>query len=243
MDTLNIYREFEVAESIDDLWNRFCLTLYEYKVTSVFYAIGHTTRGAREDGLFESTWFKSNHPEEYQQYFDSKFLAEDDHTVMHCLTSTSPYIWHDPIKFEEQTETQKKFVRKAREFNMGVGVTLPIRFNHFGIGGFGLCMGGLNEDEFDIIWNTHKNTLRAICHAFDEILRTNFMLEIYPLTQPEIDALSGLVEGKNIQTIANDLGKSPSTLEKQIRSARTKLGAKNDKQASVKAVILGIISS
>jgi len=243
MNSIEIYESFKSSSNIDDLWNKLCFELREYSVSSIFYAMGYAPKHARNEGLFDGAWFKGNHPEEFRQYFDSKFKIEDDPTSMHCLgDETEPYVWHRPPHPSKQTEAQNEFMRKSYEFGMGIGVSLPIRFNHFGVCGVGLCMRGLDENEFDDLWEKHQVSITNICHSFDEILRSQFMLEIYPLTPPEIDALAGLVEGKNIQNIASDLGKSPSTLEKQIRSARTKLGTANDKQASVKAVILGIIS-
>lgn len=65
--------------------------------------------------------------------------------------------------------------------------------------------------------------------------------EVYSLSDREIEVLTWLIVGKNTRAIAEKLESSTSTVEKQIRSARRKLKARNNEQAVTKALMLGLI--
>lgn len=61
------------------------------------------------------------------------------------------------------------------------------------------------------------------------------------LTRREVQVLTLLTQGNTTKLIADCLGTSASTVEKQIRSARKKLLATNNEQAVVNAIRLSII--
>ncbi len=65
--------------------------------------------------------------------------------------------------------------------------------------------------------------------------------EVYLLSDREVEVLTWLIVGKNTRAIAEKLESSTSTVEKQIRSARQKLNARNNEQAVTKALMLGLI--
>ena len=67
------------------------------------------------------------------------------------------------------------------DFKKGIGVTLPIRFDNFGYGGLGLCMGDMSERDFEQMWRTHGQQISAISCLFDEFMRRNHNEAIYPL--------------------------------------------------------------
>ena len=62
------------------------------------------------------------------------------------------------------------------------------------------------------------------------------MGKTYKLTPREKEVLEKLSLGMKVKEIANKLETSPSTVEKQIRSARDSMEAKNNEQAVIKAL-------
>ncbi len=140
------------------------------------------------------------------------------------------------------TDRQKKFMSDSIEFDMGVGVSLPVRYNEHGIGGVGLNCADVSEKEFNKIWTAHQGEITTISHMFDEFAREEHMDEIYSLTPREVEVLTWLTLGKTTKVIAGKLGSSASTVEKQVRSARKKLNARNNEQAVTKALMLGLIN-
>jgi DNA-binding CsgD family transcriptional regulator len=157
------------------------------------------------------------------------------------MSKIDPFIWHNRQQWGEPTEQQLKFMLDSFQFNMGVGVSLPVRFNQFGVGGIGLNFADSTEKEFNKIWASYRDEISTIGFVYDELARGNHMQEICPLSPREIEVLTWLTLGKNIKMIAHKIGNSTSTVDKQIRSARRKLNARNNEQAVVKALILGLI--
>lgn len=241
MNTLDVFESFQATKNIDELWNTLRLQLDDFGVTSMFYGFTHSVKHSEDVGIIESLWHKTDHPKKYREYFDDKFYINDDLGAVHCMYETTPFVWDDPENWIHATPQQERLMKKSYEFDMGIGVSIPIRFNQYGIGGLGLCTGEVDGQEFNKIWTSYSEEISGICHIFDEIARSEQMNCIYPLTPREQEVLCWLCSGKNIKVIADILGTSPSTVDKQIRSARKKLNARNNEQAVTKALILGLI--
>lgn len=239
--TLDVFEGFSSATNVDDLWLKYKHVLSRFGVSTAMYCVSHSPTALKEDGVIDSAWYKGDHPDEYLNYFDEKFNFNDDPTAMHCLEKTAPYIWHDPEKVSSQTEAQKEFMIDSVEFGMGVGVTLPIRFNEYGVGGIGLSTEGVTEKEFDKIWLAHGQEIVLMSRWFDEFARGEKIDGVYSLSDREREVLTWLAIGRKTEEIAKILGTAVSTVEKQIRSARKKLNARNNEQAIAKALIFKLI--
>ncbi len=239
---LSTYTKFRTSKNIKELWELLHDMLCKYGITSIFYGFTYSAKLTISKGAIEAVWFQSSHPPEYLAYFDKTFNMEDDLTAIHCVTETTPFIWHDESMWSSGTERQIQFMEDSAKFGMEVGVTLPFHFNQGGVAGMGLCTSQLTTDEFDLLWKEQKDEILAIAHVFDELARNEYMDSIYNLTREEIETLSWLSLGEPVKAIGDKIGVSQSRATQYARAARTKLGARNNEQAVCKAVILGLIS-
>ena len=214
-------------------------------MTSAFYGVSHAINVVErhpQDSIIESIWYKTDYCQQYREHFDNKYYVDDDLGAIHCLINTTPFVWHDQSMWGNPTPRQRKFMLDSFDFKMGIGVTLPIRFDTFGYGGFGMCMGDMSEHDFEHMWRAYSGQVCSISYLFDQFMRSNHNEDIYPLSAREQEVLSWLAVGENAKSIAYKLGSTPSTVDKQIRAARQKLGARNNEQAITKAIIFKLIN-
>ena len=238
---VDVHQKFSATKTIDELWSVYKNVLDEYGFTSVMYCVSHAGVTMTEDGV-ESTWYKCDHPDEYRVYFDEEFHIEDDPSALHCITEVDPYLWNDRVRFEQQNEKQKRFMRESGEFGMQMGVTLPLRFGVTGVGGMGLNAGNLCEPEFNKVWQHYGDDIITIARLFDEFARSEKVKGMYSLSAREQQVLTLLIIGKKTIEIADKIGSTVSTVEKQIRSARRKLNARNNEQAVARALAFNLIT-
>ena len=239
---LDLYEHFQSAENKDDLWQKYQQHVAGYGVTSAFYGVVSSAGAFLEQGLIEAGTYLDNHPEEYRNYFDEKFRMEDDLTAVHCMSNTTPFIWHDRKQWGKPTKGQLQFMLDSIEFDMEVGVAIPIRFNQHGGGGIGLSTAGMGNKEFDKQWADHQKDILSASYMFDEIFRSNHIREVFPITETELEVLTHLAYGREPKKIAERLNKSYTTVIQQLQSIRSKLKARNNEQAIVKALVFGLLS-
>ena len=68
----DLFKDFQSAENIDELWAKLLKNLSNFGVTTAFYGITHSIELVKEQGIIESMWFHTDHPEEYRNYFADK---------------------------------------------------------------------------------------------------------------------------------------------------------------------------
>ncbi len=243
MKDLKIIKEyFTKSRNFDKLWNRLHEVLQPYGVTSMFYGFGHSVKAAGINGIMESVYYKTSHPEEYCSYYDNKYYIDDDLSSIHCMTETTPFLWHDFSAWGTPTLRQKRFMHESWDFNMGVGVTLPFRFNNnMGLGGLGMSTANMEPEEFDLMWESHSNTIQAIVTYFNDraLNDCNF---IFHLSHRELEVLTFLAKGLSPSEISAQLDSCSSTVGHQVRSARKKLQAISNEHAVAKALVFSLIS-
>lgn len=239
---LDLYEHFQSALDKQDLWEKFQKHIRGYGVSSAFYGAAASARAILEQGLVNAGTYLDSHPKEYRDYFDKEFRMEDDLTAVHCMTNSDPFLWHDRKQWGNPTHSQYQFMMDSMEFDMGVGATIPLHFNHHGIGGIGLSTAGMDGQEFDKQWASYKQEILSACYMFDEIFRRNHIEEVFPATKAELEVLTHLAYGREPKKIAHVLNKSHSTVIQQLQSAREKLNASNNEQAIVKALIFDLLS-
>ncbi len=237
----NIQNKFVAAEKFDDLWGFLHEALMPYGITSIFYGFGHSHKAVDINGIMESIWCKTSHPEEYCRYYEHKYYIDDDLSAIHCLTETTPFLWHDFSAWGTPTLRQKRFMHESWDFNMGVGVSIPFRFdNTKGMGGFGLAAGEMSPEDFDAMWDKQGDIIQAILKSFnDRVLKDcNFIFQLSPR---ELEVLTLLAQGLAPSEISLKLGNSSSTVGHQLRNARKKLQAVSNEHAVAKALVFSLI--
>ena len=243
MNKINqIQKQFIEAKDFDELWDILHEALKPYGITSIFYGFGHSHKAVDINGIMESIWCRTSHPEEYCQYYEHKYYIDDDLSSIHCLTETTPFLWHDFSAWGNPTLRQKRFMHESWDFNMGVGVSLPFRFdNTMGKGGFGLAAGQMSPDEFDRMWDKHNGPIQTIINSFkDRAMRDcNFIFQLSPR---ELEVLTFLAQGLSPSEISAQLGNSSSTVGHQTRNARNKLQAVSNEHAVAKALVFSLIT-
>jgi len=242
MEVERIEKQFVAAGNLDELWAILHEVLRPYGITSIFYGFGHSQKAVNINGIMESIWRKTSHPEDYCRYYDNKYYIDDDLSSIHCITETTPFLWHDFSAWGTPTLRQKRFMHESWDFNMGVGVSLPFRFdNKMGKGGFGLAAAHMPPDVFDEMWDAHSGAIQAIADSFNDraLKDCNFIFQLSPR---ELEVINLLAQGLAPSEISLKLGNSSSTVGHQIRSARKKLQAVSNEHAVAKALVFSIIT-
>ena len=230
------------SSNFDELWNRLHEVLQPYGVTSIFYGFGHSVKAAGINGIMASIHYKTSHPEEYCTYYDNKYYIDDDLSSIHCMTETTPFLWHDFSAWGTPTLRQKRFMHESWDFNMGVGVTLPFRFdNNLGLGGLGMATADMGPEEFDAMWESHSDTIQAIVSCFNDRALNNCNF-IFQLSPRELEVITLLAKGFSPSEISAKLGSSSSTVGHQVRNARKKLQAISNEHAVAKALVFSLIT-
>ena len=236
-----IQNQFANTRNFSELWDRLHEALRPFGVTSIFLGFGHSRKSVDIKGIMEPIWSKTSHPKEYCAYYADKYYIDDDLSSLHCLHATSPFLWHDFSAWGTPTLRQKRFMHESWDFNMGVGVTIPLRFNNnTGIGGIGMATAEMTPDEFDAMWDKHSSDFLEIVHCFKEQAFQDYNF-IFQLSPRELEILTLLSQGLVPSEIAARLGTSISTVGHQIRNARKKLQAVSNEHAVARAIFFSVI--
>jgi len=239
---LTIYENLTKASNLDELWQRMMSLQSNFGISSGYYGARYCKESAAEHGISNSMWTIGDHPQEFTDHFGGEEFINADVTAIHCMTKTTPFIWHQFERYDGITEEQRQYMEGGAQFDMNVGVTIPVRFKQVGGGGMGLASKDLDSKEFMKVWDSHQHEILTITNVFDELTRTEHINEIFNLTAREKDILTWLANGITIQQIAYKLKRKPSTIETQLRGARQKLEARNNVQAITKAMLFNLIN-
>lgn len=237
---MEVLFDFQHTKDFDELWLVLKRALSKYEIESAIYAIGYSSEAISQLGLEKSSWYHCDHPVDYRDYFGDDFQINDDVTAEHCLIGTTPLVWRDSYAEYEMNKRQIDFQEESKSIGMAVGVTLPLRFGQHGLGGVGLN-AACNEKEFDKIWGERSEEILRITSYFDEFARSKHLESQYYLSNREKEVLKWLAIGLKTHEIAEKIGNAVSTVEKQIRSARSKLRARTNEQAVAKALVMCLI--
>lgn len=184
---------------------------------------------------------------EFGDIYEKENLVRVDPTVRHCMTSTSILTWcnlADEIDYETLTAPEIRLEELSMDFGLNNGLSIPLR-NLSGVGRGGLTLqGDPNEsaERFAKLVAEKSLPLRQMAEAFHCSLHRPLLLTEDKLLSPrERECLLWTACGLQAQQIADKLGTHTKTVEKQLCSARTRLGAYTTTQAVVKAIILGLL--
>lgn len=259
---IDLYSDFLSAKTLDELWGKLHQHLANFGITNISYVITHSPKRMLEgmgvefnehhpvehqnyfdERFLPADYFRTSHSDEYRKHFEERFCLTDDLSSIHAATQITPFIWHADISWIAATERQKRFFSDAIAFGMGVGVTIPLRFSYTGAGGFGLNAGDLTKQQFNAMWASSCQYITHLCYMFDEIARRQFPDNlIASLSNREREVLRWLSKGEPIKRIALKLFISDEAVATYIARARTKLKARNNTQAIIKAIQFGFIT-
>ena len=69
----HIQKKYAAACNFEELWDILHEALIPYGCTSIFFGFGHSGKLAGLNGIMDSIWYKTSHPEEYCSYYDNKY--------------------------------------------------------------------------------------------------------------------------------------------------------------------------
>lgn len=259
----DIQQKFDSVEGFENLWRTLLLELKQYKISSVFYGCGFdnnailnqkyitydsikTTNLGNDESTFIELipgFIKTNHTREYLEYFDKNFTVLDDYNAYHCMVSEEPLFWHhEETWIDKVDERQLKFMEESARFGMEVGVTVPIRFGSYGVGGFGLNYDGERE-EFDAQWDKEHPQILAILDCFDKATRKSPNNSFYQLSTGQIELLRNYrvhaSPKKAVHMTYGDISKSMAY--KHFAKLRETLGVHENLHALLKAQEFNLI--
>ena len=240
--TLETIENFQQSKNLDELWKKLHINMEQYGISSIFYGIGNSKTQAQDQGIMSAIYYKTSHPKAYREHYDHTYYINDGLSALHCLKHISPFIWHDFDRWNNPTPRQKKFMLDSFEFNMGVGVTVPLRFNKHGAGGIGLSTGNIKAPEFNKTWTSHQDEIINTCYLFDDIARNKHIDDIYHLHKNEQETLCWMAAGYSTTAeLAKKMKTTEQIVQNHITSIHKKLKARNNQQAITKALIFNLI--
>lgn len=193
----------------------------------------------------DAAFLHSNYSAEWRNKYDEENMSVDDPTISHCVTKSTPLIWTPNIFVGHK---QKEMYEEAAGHGLRSGVTLPIHCPNGELGM--LCF--VSDLKLDKKSPAEINeTVPALTCLRDFIGETSlkfmhaFNREESPvsLTKRELECLKWSMSGKSSWDIARILACSEATINFHFTNIRSKFGASTRRQAIVKAIRLGIITS
>lgn len=194
-----------------------------------------------------------NYPQAfYDAYFDEFINNEQEVTVDWCSQYKTPLLWEGEI-YQQLVKASPAYQQQnklSHDFGIKHGFSLPFETgSRLDASGIGLSATDIGEREFkaDILPNTEL--VQTLCHYLDSFIRSKYPAKmrgialhtnLQRLTMPEQHCLQWLATGHSIRAIADEkLYRSTETINRHIRSAKTKLRADNRSQLIARAVLLG----
>lgn len=240
MDTLEKYAQLASYTTVKQWSNQVFKLANELGYERSLLAIlpGHDTPAD-----VDLAFLHSNYSSQWINKYDQEKLGHVDPVVFHCLTKSTPLIW-TPDLFSARR--QQELYEEACGHGIRSGVTLPI---HGSCGELGIL-----SFASDIKTDRHfqqeaiRNIPKLACLR-DFIFETShrFIKPASPvtkeieLTQRELECLKWSSTGKSSWDIAQILNSSESAVNFHFRNIRRKFGTSSRRQATVKAIALGII--
>jgi len=192
---LDTIEDFQSTTDLDEKWKKLHKSLAEFGISGIFYGVCEISQTNEEgEGFLSKMIHRTSYPKAFLDYFDTRYI-DDDFTTEHCLSKTSPIHWHDKQILSNLTGSQREVALEGANFNMDVGVSIPVRFNEHGAGGVGCAAESLSAKDFGEMWQSKGDTITSIVSAFDQSFREDFATKELPLTLREKEVLTWLSVG------------------------------------------------
>ena len=166
---------------------------------------------------------------------------ENDIASLVVLDGATPFLWHT-VRLSQLTPEQRERAIIARQCNVHIGVTFAFHFMEGqGIGGLGLCAGGMNGEQFQRVWDRHSDEMVALANAFDAAMRPRMVANRLRLTNRQREVLAYSSAGMTAKQIAHHLGISSKTVSNTLGRAMKALDAVSTMEAVAKALVYKLI--
>ena len=234
--TIEFLKAMDRTASADDVREFLHASLQTFGVDYVFAGTipvpGATARQQQGHMLL------SSYPVDWQKRYFSRGYLFQDGVVDAVNSSTDPVFWSDLYARSTDSGTKRVF-DEAAEFGIAAGFTVPLLTLEGGTGGFSFAGERLDIGAGD------RGMLTLIAnYAFGQLL----LLRDQParthvnLAPRERETLQWAAEGKSDWEIGELMGISEHGADRNLRSARRKLGTSSRTHAVAQALRLGLIS-
>jgi len=186
-------------------------------------------------------------PDDWVRDYTEGAFYRHDVMAQHCLRSTDPYPWsryHAGVESGEINGPWAELGWLARDWGVANGVTVPLR----SAGSFRAGISLVADPEADPrdrerAFERHRDEILALVESFHATVELGAVAAAeYRVTARELEVLRWVADGFRTGQIADRLGTSAHTVEKQLRAARDRLGAATVPQAVARAIALGILT-
>ena len=236
------------ASDLDSFWEIAHLELKKFGVSGVFYgrltAAKEVLASEKSEDLVVATGLmtKTSYSNEYLGAFGNGDLVDSDPTVSHCLSRSSVLKWGFNQGWAERHPWYRERYEIERDLGYHKGCSIPSsHFSDRWVGGMGVAMSDVPDDEFDSLWRNHQRDIVNICGLLDSGMRSLHSEDFVGLTARENECLTWLSAGLTTQQIAHKLNISEKRVAKIFGQAKHKLNATTRDHAVARALLLNII--
>ncbi|WP_421703160.1 helix-turn-helix transcriptional regulator [Aliiroseovarius sp.] len=198
------------------------------------------------DGALEDYVHLDTLDPDWMQHYLEHDMFRDDWLAQYCQTGTRAVLWSDVrhrIDTGQITGAEAHVMNSARDWGVQNGITLPLPCLGRVFAGISLVGDPMaDQADQDRQFRAAEQPIAATLHVFHAGVEMGAVArDFYGLTRREIEVLKWQSEGFRTRDIALKLRTSVHTVEKQAKSARSRLNAASTSQAVAKAVLMGII--
>lgn len=183
---------------------------------------------------------EDNFPKAWRDYYDSNGLAKTDPVVSYCLKYQSPIIWSH-FEDRECTSAEKALLKKAKEFGLAYGFSIPIHGSGNQFGMLSMATSTARTEEQLFTSQMMAQTLTPVIQDTIKHLFTPPSMKKVTLTPREIECLKWASEGKSGWDMSKIMECSERTVLFHMNNAGKKLNTNNRTQSIAKAILLGYI--
>ncbi|MGO4524961.1 autoinducer binding domain-containing protein [Microvirga sp. 2MCAF35] len=191
----------------------------------------------------ETVWI-SNYPRNWiERYFEQGYEAIDP-IVVNARKQKRAFAWDSEKRAGGHSSEQARFFKEARDFNIGSGLTIPIRSGSGQITALTLANDGRLIEAEKVLSAAHEmvELMGLYYHArVAASLKASRVHAEVQLSQREVQCLTWAARGKTVAETADILGVTARTVTFHQEHARAKLGAGNITQAVAIALRRGLI--
>jgi LuxR family transcriptional regulator len=188
----------------------------------------------------------TNFRADWMDFYAAHNLQANDYALEHIMKNTAPIIWSELFGAIDEARIDPRFKPTAdatRDFlgQNGISIAIPC------FGAHSAVLSVTTDPSMDNTQTTAQirragRDLQTIAHAFHAgVNRQTLAHQHYGISAREIEVLKWLADGLTAKQVAHKTKRSPHTVNKQILSARKRLGCATTIQAVAKALILGLI--
>ncbi|MGX9356760.1 helix-turn-helix transcriptional regulator [Roseobacteraceae bacterium S113] len=246
---LDITERMRSAASLDDLWTTANRELENYGVSGIFYGQLASkselipTTGGHDRQTSLTLLSKTSYSEEFLAAFDTVELVDNDPTVTHCLQNDDVLVWSYDEIWAEQNPWYLQRYAIERDLGFHKGCSIPSRhFSDHWIGGIGVAMTEVPDDEFEAHWKNSQNRVIEICGLLELGMREVHEQEFIGLTPREAECLTWLAAGFAPQEIALKMNVQENRVARLVAQCKAKLKARTRDHAVARALLLGVIN-